>query len=390
MKIETIFGNLFERRNEDMKRYLRQIAFLVALAMGFIGNISVLAADALSKDALLSKPHHTSWAYFQDSSGIWYITNSSGNVYFLTPMKNGAGWGTIGNSIANLDFDNNRVTINNGITNGMSTTSYYDIGWGENVSGTVTVGDRTINGNRAYQLAQGISGKTLEVKWYFFKNENTGRWYITNLSTNLYVYLFASKEDSSGGYYVYDWQLVDTDGISNDFFWDNSKRYVDFSSLDTSIAPVCNSNTRDIIGDFIGFCRSLHDSIYGRPYRVTKISDNDVYTIEINTDFGATIIPKTYGKRVYKGNNCEGKPYYGFGENEVEQFVDDYDEIKNRASVVISGSFHDDSGVPSFPLMSRGEILTYGSDMCDSGGGYPLKMLIINETAQRVFIKKLT
>jgi len=125
-------------------------------------------------------------------------------------------------------------------------------------------------------------------------------------------------------------------------------------------------------------------------YRVDTVRTN-VYAVAVYLCAGAKIVPFV-GERTKKSDRdwaCNGvtgkKPSYSFPAKNVKGFIASYPDV-NNGSVAISGSFHDDRGVPSFPIMVSGNILTYGDDPCNHSK--LLRVLRVNETQKRAVIKQ--
>ena len=139
------------------------------------GNFTVkatLRSNNPERESIMNGTHTLSWAYFTGDTGRWYIspTSGAGNVYSLTPIKNhNAGWATVGADAAHIDLKNNVVSIDGNLDSD-SSDWYYDIGWKEWVQNNSIHNDR-----------QWIQGKTVSIKWYFFRVESTGVWYIINV-----------------------------------------------------------------------------------------------------------------------------------------------------------------------------------------------------------------
>lgn len=156
-----------------------------------------------------------SWAYYQGDDGRWYISLAqegiNGTVYSLGPIKNGsAGWWTVGENSSTYSTNNNTMAIKSGLSNNRD-TKFYDVGLKQWLVDEQIVSDR-----------KRIEGRTVDVKWYFFRAPNN-IWYIVNLDTeNPLIYKFSSKGNE------YDWIPVDTKGYKSVFYTSNGKKYVRF------------------------------------------------------------------------------------------------------------------------------------------------------------------
>lgn len=164
----------------------------------------VLAQAQTEPTAIANTTQIASWVYYTDTaSSRWYIspynTTAKVSIYSLGPITNGkASWWTVANGVAWIDSANKSITTDNNLDTS-SSDSFKDI------ASNTTVVNPLIHSDR-----QKIQGSTVPIKWYFFQASN-GRWYIINNPSSdgkSTVYLFASKNN------VYDWQSVDTSGLS--------------------------------------------------------------------------------------------------------------------------------------------------------------------------------
>ena len=91
-----------------------------------------------------------------------------------------------------------------------------DVGWQEWVQNASIHQDR-----------QWIQGKTVSIKWYFFRVESTGLWYIINVpgyGSGTSVLKFSEKDGQ------YDWIKTDTSDLKPVFFIENGTLYLKFGN----------------------------------------------------------------------------------------------------------------------------------------------------------------
>jgi len=188
------------------------------------------------RDHIKDGPHLLSWAYYTGSNSRWYISTTLdyssyfGNIYSLTPIKNGrAGWATVAKDAINLDLIAFILSTENNLDNDNS-DRYYDIGWQEWVEDSMIHRDR-----------QWIQGKTEPIKWFFFRVSSTGLWYIINVpgyGSGTHILKFSSKDGQ------YDWKKTDTTDLTPIFFQNDGKLYLDFNETDkfTIFAGISGGN----------------------------------------------------------------------------------------------------------------------------------------------------
>jgi len=180
--------------------------------------------SSTESDIIKQGVHTALWAYYLEDINYkrWYISQIDGkykgSVFSLMPIKNNAGWATVGKDVASIDLNDNTITIDDIPNN--ATSTYYDIGWKEWVTDDIIQQD-----------IQKIKNSKVQVRWWFFYNSTTGSWYIINKSGA--VRKFSSKtkiRDDGTSYKAYDWIVVDTDGFSPKFFVENGEKKIKFES----------------------------------------------------------------------------------------------------------------------------------------------------------------
>jgi hypothetical protein len=168
------------------------------------------------KEKILTEVQNIAWGYYTDKNNQrWYISLANGSnkvtVYSLMPIKNQtAGWGVVGNKIAKLDLDKDRIKVDNisNNSNGQYQIKYSDKSLNE-----------TIGSERIQSDIEKIRNSTVDIKWWFFSVDKS--WYIINKKGS--VYHFKSKKIRDNGVEKedYDWQKVDLDDAVPTFFVEN-------------------------------------------------------------------------------------------------------------------------------------------------------------------------
>jgi len=184
------------------------------LITGEVESDVVIDEEKSDKEALLSEVNEIKYAYFRDKlHQKWYITATNGRqttVYSLKPIKDGkAGWAQVGQNVAIVDLETNKVSIGN--INDNNDFSYYDAGWQEEVV------DESIQ--KDIEL---IRNSTVDVEWWFFKASN-GKWYIVNAKGA--IHQFAIDEEKPNDY---DWKDMGTTNLKPNFTLDEGAKSVKF------------------------------------------------------------------------------------------------------------------------------------------------------------------
>ncbi len=151
---------------------------------------------------LSNTAHMTSWAYYLDqNTNQWLISNAAGATYILSGAEGYQGelvWGEMagGRSVATVDFAQKTVTLSTLIDDYTHSSSYKGIPLSNNP-------DVIVNSSRAYDAANAVAGRTLDLIWYFFRVEATGQWYIIYIPYgDATIFRLGLKNDLSD----YDWQ----------------------------------------------------------------------------------------------------------------------------------------------------------------------------------------
>ncbi|MDZ7703052.1 MAG: hypothetical protein U5L04_01035 [Trueperaceae bacterium] len=204
------------------------------------GTVSTISTGSTQQEAeaILSGAHKVQWVYFTDDDpngdgehnfgryNYWYVArpDNLSPIYALTPIEvinnvPKAGWGTVDRDAAgvfemptDLNAGNLRMSIDNDVTNNTS-PGYYDAGLG-----------KCTTSQRIVEQRQKIGGQTVNVAWYFFRVEETGKWYIVNLPNyelNTRVFRLNGKPDAEG-VWRYDWiPIPELSSYTRDFYWDD-------------------------------------------------------------------------------------------------------------------------------------------------------------------------
>lgn len=234
-------------------------------------------ADQSEIASLLNSSHVTSWAYYTDPTGKWFISHSNGVTYALgRNSQNHASWIAIANgeAVATVDFSNKKVTLRTDTASRTPNNSYRAISM---VSGEAA---ETVSGGWAREFANLINGNTLDLKWYFFKVESTGKWYIVWINgTNSTIYRLKLNTSLDN----YDWQqpldgsgaAVDTSNWPKSFYQENGAWKVRFNTYLQFDFPVRR-------GEF----RTLSNCMYGEHCRGGNL-------IHTGIDYLAIVDPQT-------------------------------------------------------------------------------------------------
>lgn len=188
----------------------RFVAYFIAFLSTLVCSTFALASEM---DSLLNSEHNISWAYYrsaQTNNGKWFISNIQGTTYALGRNNIGhTSWVTIANArkVASLDLNNNLVTLNSTTTALTPSDSYLAISL---VGGYP---NETVYNSNANDFARLVSGKTLNLDWYFFKVNSTGMWFIVLIDgTNSYILRLQLNSTLTN----YDWQNP-LDGFASGF-----------------------------------------------------------------------------------------------------------------------------------------------------------------------------
>lgn len=203
-------------------------------------------ADQSEIASLLNSSHETSWAYYTDPTGTWFISSSSGVTYALgRNNQNHASWIAIAaeEAVAAVYFSDKKVTLRTDTAARTPNDSYRAISL---VSGEAA---ETVYNGKARERANLINGNTLDLKWYFFKVESTRLWYIVWIngtdSTIHRLKLNDTIDRPTEGCPVkgcYDWQrpldgsgaAVDTSNWTKSFYQENGAWKVRFNTSSLS------------------------------------------------------------------------------------------------------------------------------------------------------------
>lgn len=111
---------------------------------------------------------------------------------------------------------------------------------------------------------------------------------------------------------------------------------------------------------------------------------SSTYTVTAHLKDGATLTPLLgAGPQGAGQNGCRGW-YNTFTERNVAGFT--MTSQAQGAVAVVSGSFHNDYGVPAFPIRVGGWTATYGYECNSSAGANDLLMLTIRNSEGRAYI----
>ncbi len=131
-----------------------------------VAKISIndnVVSEKTTKEKILTEVNSALFGYYTDKDNQrWYISSTEAfkkvDVYSLMPIENGtAGWGIIGKGIANLNLDNETITIGD-IPDDYS--NRYSIIYGKHT--------KVIDSNRLKSDIEMIRNSTVDIKWWFF------------------------------------------------------------------------------------------------------------------------------------------------------------------------------------------------------------------------------
>ena len=215
---------------------LKLLMLLIAACTFLFSPVFALAQPS-EVETLLNSSHETSWAYFRDpsrnDSSKWYISHKIGTTYGLSfNISRHLSWIAIANegAVADLDFVNKKVSLSPS-TAALTPSDKYlaiSLAYGE--------ANQYIYNNGANQWANLIAGYTLDMDWYFFKVESTGKWYIVWIDGTDSTVINRMELNSSSNNYA--WQLIDTSNWKKEFFQDNSVWKVRFSAREFLSFPL--------------------------------------------------------------------------------------------------------------------------------------------------------
>lgn len=116
---------------------------------------------------------------------------------------------------------------------------------------------------------------------------------------------------------------------------------------------------------------------------VKKINENTFLTT-VQLKDGATVEIKLGSDPIGTG----GKACRGWYNKFAVYTVKGFTGLISDASVIVSGSFHNDGGIPSFPVKTKAWIATYGDQCSKSHGANNMRMLSVRATEKRAYVEK--